>query len=371
MAHNPLRIETDPVYRNARRIGDLEEALKNLDRRTGGLTLGVEGPEGPQGPEGPAGKDGTSAGLAYNYSNSTAMEDPGAGNIRFNNGTPSAATKVAIDNSSLNGSVQAYLETWDDSTSATEGHLIIKKYGTSTTFLILKIKTVTMKTGWVELEIEPIAAGGSWTNNDDMDIGFYRVGDKGDKGEKGDTGPEGPAGGGAKDWGIVEALPSEAEVGNTCTFKVAAGIYWQLRKTGEETYPWAYVGGPPLYAFIHGNSSRASSTYGDLASGAGPTVTVPLKGEYDILHGARRWTGPNAQDQFCSYVIGETAANDEDAITWYHSGLTVEANYHGTMSRRKTVSSASSAITLKYKTASGGSAEWAKRWLRVTPLRVG
>lgn len=52
--------------------------------------------------------------------------------------------------------------------------------------------------------------------------------------------------------GIVAELPSASPTdpaileGARCIYKPTTGVFWDLVYTGEEVYPWAKVGGPPL-----------------------------------------------------------------------------------------------------------------------------
>ncbi|HXU00808.1 MAG TPA: hypothetical protein VN903_07445, partial [Polyangia bacterium] len=44
------------------------------------------------------------------------------------------------------------------------------------------------------------------------------------------------------DWGVVEALPAAAEVGDFCTYK-SGGVFWRLQKVDTTETPWAKIGG--------------------------------------------------------------------------------------------------------------------------------
>lgn len=74
------------------------------------------------------------------------------------------------------------------------------------------------------------------------------------------------------DWGQVLTLPKEANYGDYCTFKAGTGIFWRLMYSGEETYPWAKIGGPPLTAqsgFVVQTESEVPQTAG------APTIVMP------------------------------------------------------------------------------------------------
>lgn len=175
-----------------------------------------------------------------------------------------------------------------------------------------------------------------------------------------------------KDFGIVEALPStEALKGDVCRYKAATGIYWDLLYTGEETYPWAKIGGPALHASSDVARSTTSETYASL-----PTdpleITVPLAGDYDIEIAA--WMVPIATtaEGNCrlSYSVGTTAAAD----AWCVLDQTPAAkNGISTLSKKNRFKgvAASAAVEEKAKSSFGGSSSFNYRRLWADPIRVG
>ena len=72
----------------------------------------------------------------------------------------------------------------------------------------------------------------------------------------------------------------------------AKGIIWHLRLNVASglPYQWEFVGGPPLYAEVLTSETNAVSTYAGLTT-AGPSITVPAAGDYDVEVGAE--TGAN------------------------------------------------------------------------------
>lgn len=85
------------------------------------------------------------------------------------------------------------------------------------------------------------------------------------------------------DYGVVATLPTGASLNDICTYKAALGVYWHLVYTGEETYPWAKIGGPPLVFLAPGNPATTSATYVETNA---PTGSAPLTGEYEVDFGA-------------------------------------------------------------------------------------
>lgn len=173
--------------------------------------------------------------------------------------------------------------------------------------------------------------------------------------------------GGFTDFGLVTKLPATASVGDRCSFIAEKGnVIWELIYDGEGSFPWKKIGGPVLFNEVTTAESRKSTEYGALAT-AGPSITTPLKGDYDVEIGARLFSGPAGEDLFMSYSIGASAASDNDAVDWFGTGM----NGNNSRPRRKTGLAASSALTAKYRSSGGGETKWSNRWMRVDAVRVG
>jgi hypothetical protein len=127
----------------------------------------------------------------YDFDSSTTMADPGAGELRLNDGTVGSVTAIAFSNRSNdsgNPDISDYIATWDDSTNTIKGYLSITKGGTPATFAIYSVSAVADNTAWLQVTVAHIASNGSWTAADDMYIDFIR---SGDAGLTGATGPVG------------------------------------------------------------------------------------------------------------------------------------------------------------------------------------
>jgi hypothetical protein len=144
------------------------------------------------------------------------------------------------------------------------------------------------------------------------------------------------------------------------------GVYWQLVYDGQGSYPWKKVGGSPLFSEVAAEQTTSSSSYTNLAT-TGPSVTLPLKGDYDIEIG---YWGKNVTDSLTSYMsysIGGSAAVDADAAATIAKD---EASTTVARPRRKTGLGASTVLTAKYRT-NDQQAAFLSRWMRVDPVRVG
>jgi len=128
--------------------------------------------------------------VGYNFSTTTAMADPGSGNVRFNNATVASVTAIAIDDLDANGVDQsAYIALFDDSTNTVKGTLVFRTGGGDVA--TFNITGLTDNSGWFQIAVTHVASSGTFSNAEDTFIGFTRAGDKGADGAgSGDvTGP--------------------------------------------------------------------------------------------------------------------------------------------------------------------------------------
>jgi hypothetical protein len=170
---------------------------------------------------------------------------------------------------------------------------------------------------------------------------------------------------------LVTSLPTPT-LGRTVFYNVGSGIVWHLVcYDPNATYPWAFVGGPPLSALVAASEQRTATGYGDLAT-VGPSITLPLPGDYDVKIGARIHSSTANKENWMSYQIGATAASDTDALDTHSgpSGTFSHTSFHSYREKRKTGLSAVT-LTCKYKIQdSGDGAWWTERSISATPVRV-
>jgi hypothetical protein len=148
-----------------------------------------------------------------------------------------------------------------------------------------------------------------------------------------------------------------------------SGVRWNFvyDTTDGSTYPWLFVGGPPLYAEVQTSETTSSATYAALAT-AGPSVTLPLAGDYDVSLGAQASNDTVGAVAHMSYDIGGTGAVDADGPR--STSSTASADIAISYTRRKTGLTAV-ALVSKYKQTAGGIAAFHRRWISVIPVRVG
>ena len=105
-----------------------------------------------------------------------------------------AVTEMYIDDEDQNGvDLQQWFETWDDSTSTVEGHLVFQeKEHDNGEYLVAEVDSVTAATGYYKIGIDPISFSGNppWADGTDIVFQFTRSGDvgAGTQGSQGTTG---------------------------------------------------------------------------------------------------------------------------------------------------------------------------------------
>lgn len=133
------------------------------------------------GDEGLDGADGLDSGLPYVLDAGTGMTDPGAGNLRFNNVDPSLATAIAISvTSDAGANVKGYLDTWDQSNSATKGAIKIFTTGNEANVVYYDLDNSTDNTTFYVFDVTHLTLSGTISGN--IQVEFVANGDKGDPG---------------------------------------------------------------------------------------------------------------------------------------------------------------------------------------------
>lgn len=168
---------------------------------------------------------------------------------------------------------------------------------------------------------------------------------------------------------VVTQLPSQATVGDQVIYAADAtnGVYWHLQYDGFGTYPWKFIGGSPLFSFVATSESRSTASYGDLTT-SGPSVSLPVPGDYMISHGCGMATANVTQvGAAMSYQIGASAATEAEAVS--SQVVSPGFNYSLSKTMRKT---GLSAVTLlaKYNSKNGVAVSFSDRFLSATPVRV-
>ncbi|MBA3841047.1 MAG: hypothetical protein H0X39_00230 [Actinobacteria bacterium] len=171
---------------------------------------------------------------------------------------------------------------------------------------------------------------------------------------------------------IVNQLPGNQSVGTSIRYQLSAAqtaainaINWSF-ELFTDGY-WYPSGATPLVQYVDASESTASATYAALTT-AGPSITVPLAGDYAIEFGAGLTTTTTSAP-WMSFDIGVTAAVDADRIliTQFAAGAQLVS---ASAMRVHTGLASGTPIVAKYKSVGGGAVSFEKRWLKITPLRV-
>lgn len=118
------------------------------------------------------------AGAAFNFSTTTTDSDPGSGNIRLNNATPSAATIIYVDDLDADGaSVGSWIDTFDDSSSAVKGQLFLKDGATGAQAVYSVNGSVINGTGYRKIPVAWVENNGALSNGLRLGLTFARTGD--------------------------------------------------------------------------------------------------------------------------------------------------------------------------------------------------
>lgn len=195
----------------------------------------------------------------------------------------------------------------------------------------------------------------------------------GPTGPTGATGPTGPAGSAPA---RVSALPGSPTDGLEIYFVVDAtkGVLWHLRYNAgsASAYKWEFVGGSDLSAEVLTGVQLVDVTgnFVALTASAGPSIALPLAGDYEIGLGARVNLSTAT---YCamSYDIGGTGAVLTDALEWTSAGAWVDYQ----SARFIKTKLALGAVTLTAKYANRGQPSqfgtFKDRRINARPIRVG
>ena len=163
----------------------------------------------------------------------------------------------------------------------------------------------------------------------------------------------------------VSTLPASPVVGEVALYEADAanGIMWMLVYDGAGSYPWKYVGGPPLFAQYTTGFSTSSTSFTTDTNFTG--FPIPLAGDY--------------------FVTSTALGQNSSAYQWWHwrpdgcsyptsdsSGVRVSqgnnGNYEsGTRSLRATLTTGTLSAKMR---VIGATATVVDRSITVAPIRV-
>jgi len=165
----------------------------------------------------------------------------------------------------------------------------------------------------------------------------------------------------------VTALPASPVDGNTIEYvDAASGSDWFFQYNST-TGLWVWVGGENYAEVLTDENTSTLNTYIDLTT-VGPSITVPLAGDYLIRAGSKGWSTVNTGQAMATAIeVGAAATVDADAFG--NTGATSALMAIGANRAYRKTLTAGTALKLQYKTPSAV-AHWLARWLTVHPITV-
>ena len=163
---------------------------------------GAQGFQGSQGFQGDFGPSGGYGGMTFDYifNSDTSPLDPGAGRVKFNNGSVASASVMYLDDLDDGGTdLQGFfrdLKMGLNGTSVVGYVKIIDGFtGTNTDYSILEITTVTERGGDFQFGVNWLSGSQtSWTNGEPVKVSFEKRGVQGFQGPQGTEGFQGDLG---------------------------------------------------------------------------------------------------------------------------------------------------------------------------------
>lgn len=177
---------------------------------------------------------------------------------------------------------------------------------------------------------------------------------------------------------LVTSLPGSPTDGQIIYYDTGTdGVVWQFRydAASASSYKWQFIGGASLYAEVTTAEGTSSATFTDLAT-AGPTITLPsLAGDFTIRWGATTSAGAvNGDAYFGLRIAGSDPAGvgvGDDVISVGGTNQPASMNNVHVRARRKTGLASASEVKVRYRGGSGITTTFSRRWIEITPVRVG
>lgn len=183
--------------------------------------------------------------------------------------------------------------------------------------------------------------------------------------------PGGPAGQAP----LVSALPANPVHGQEIRYQAAAGVIWYLvyNALSSSPYKWEWCGGSKLNSEILASEAIAGASWQDAPTNVGPSLTVPLAGEYDIEFAAHISMNAGAGVSLGAAVkFGAAAVTDpDDASHMSASGTSGFTNTPVGRTLRRTIAAAATVVKIQYWGGNATGGNFSRRALRIQPVRVG
>ena len=167
---------------------------------------------------------------------------------------------------------------------------------------------------------------------------------------------------------MVTSLPSTPTIGDQRIFQADStnGVYWHLVYDGVGTYPWKFIGGPPLNANLYGSSYTTS---GSSWQSTGLSLSLARSGDYDISVGGYANSANATSVGISPNATGLTAPNGTTGVT-NSSGVFVNIAAGQGASIYGTYRAVGISGTLTLYAQSSVTANVFRPYIMATPIRV-
>jgi hypothetical protein len=182
--------------------------------------------------------------------------------------------------------------------------------------------------------------------------------------------------------GLESTLPSSPVDGQEVYYQASGtmntdGIVWHLRydAASASSYKWEFVGGSKIVSVNNTSEQNTSSSVWHNIATQGPTVTLPLAGDYLISIAASIQTSNGSANTIAiGLVVGDNnpAAQDQAIHQPLNFANAQNSWTQSFLETTKTSQSANTAWKMRYYTAAVTSGVFfASRRISLTPIRVG
>lgn len=167
----------------------------------------------------------------------------------------------------------------------------------------------------------------------------------------------------------VSALPAAAADGHELIYIAddTNGVDWHLKyNNSEPTNKWRFIGGSALRAEILTDEATTSTSYADLAT-VGPSITIPLSGDYRIVFGCRSYNNTTGQINLVTLTIaGSDLSSTYDLRQRANVATTIDYESVRHISQALV---AGNLCKMRYR-VSANTGNFALRFMELVPVRV-
>lgn len=162
---------------------------------------------------------------------------------------------------------------------------------------------------------------------------------------------------------VVTALPSTPVDGQEVYLQLSDRRLWHLKYDAGQSSgrKWAFIGGPPLSNEVLTLETTTSPSYTNLTT-TGPTLTVPVAGEYEIELQATLGNDTTGEQAYMSYNLNGGGGTDANSV--------VSSDHLASASRRRggVIFAASDVVLAKYRVEDAGTGTFRFRRLALFPV---